>query len=172
MWYAINVKAGKEDQALDLLQETALSAGLEELFVPGAEMRAERDGEQVRTVEPLFPGCVVAVAPGRREVRAALRRARGIDELMGEGRSAEALGDDELAFIDAFTTPGDRVVPFSEGVVDRGRVVVESGPLLGREAMIDRVSHRKRRAYLHTSVAGRDTVAEMGLRLKKKQPNA
>lgn len=171
MWFAINVKPGKEQQALALIQDTAQPAGIQELFVPQAAFQVRRGSEWVETTMPLFPGKLMAVAPSRKEVRTAIRRARGIDELMPDAPSAEELSDDETSFIDGLTQPGNRTVAVSEGYVDEGRVVVVSGPLCGREDLISRVSHRKRSARLSAGVAG-SAAPEVGLRVTRRQEAA
>ncbi|WP_165051497.1 MULTISPECIES: transcription termination/antitermination protein NusG [unclassified Adlercreutzia] len=167
MWFAINVRRGREWEALSLLRDTAVADGLEELFVPSAVTRAVRGGEVVEGAEPLIPGVVVAVAPGRREVRAALRHARGVDEVLASRPGAAEMGEAEVALLCALTRPGRRVVGFSEGLVGPGgEVTVTSGPLCGREGLIRRVSHRGKRAYVRMSVAGREVEARMGLRVR------
>lgn len=170
MWFAINVKPGCEQRALALLQERALPDGLEELFVPQAEMGAPPLEGSSSAAEPLAPGLLVAVAPGRREVRAALRHARGIDELLLDGPGALAMDAREVAFVDGLTRPGRRVVGLSEALAcEGGRLEVTSGPLQGREGLICRVSSRGKRAYVRMSVAGRDVEARMGLRVTRKR---
>ncbi|WP_165249052.1 transcription termination/antitermination protein NusG [Adlercreutzia sp. ZJ141] len=165
MWFAINVKPGCEEQALTLLQKRALSDGLEELFVPRAEVGLPREGSDPPQ-EPLAPGLLVAVAPGRREVRAALRHARGIDELLQDGPSAAEMKPGEVALLGELTRPGHRTVGFSEGHVGTGgAITVTSGPLCGRENLIRRVRNRGKRAYVRMSVAGQEVEAQVGLRV-------
>ncbi|WP_172136361.1 transcription termination/antitermination protein NusG [Adlercreutzia sp. ZJ473] len=173
MWFMINVKPGREEEALSLLRGTASADGLEELFVPSAVMRAVCDGEVVEGAEPLIPGVVVAVAPGRREVRAALRHARGVDEVLARGASAVEMNEAEVAFMNALTRPGRRVVGFSEGLVGAGgEVTVTSGPLQGREGLIRCVSRHNKRAYVRMSMAGHEVEACMGLRVTRQRDAA
>ncbi|WP_165249392.1 transcription termination/antitermination protein NusG [Adlercreutzia sp. ZJ141] len=165
MWFAINVRPGCEERALALLQERALPDGLEELFVPRVEVGAAREGSDPPE-EPLAPGLLVAVAPGKREIRAALRHARGIDELLLDGPSAAEMEPGEVALLGALTCPGHRTVGFSEGLVGTGgAITVTSGPLCGRENLIRRVRHRGKRAYVRMSVAGQEVEAQVGLRV-------
>ncbi|WP_165173313.1 transcription termination/antitermination protein NusG [Adlercreutzia sp. ZJ242] len=172
MWFAINVKPGCEERVLALLQKRALSDGLEELFVPRVEVGSPCGGS-VPPEEPLAPGLLVAVAPGRREVRAALRHARGIDGLLLDGPGAVAMEPGEVALLSALTRPGQRVVALSEGLVGAGgEVEVTSGPLQGREGLIRRISHRGKRAYVRMSVAGRQVEAQVGLRVTCRRKTA
>ncbi|WP_165055344.1 MULTISPECIES: hypothetical protein [unclassified Adlercreutzia] len=169
MWFAINVKPGCEERALALLQEQALLDGLEELFVPRAQMASPR-GESVPLEEPLAAGLLVAVAPSKREVRAALRHARGIDELLLDGPGAAEMEPGEVALLGELTRPGRRTVGFSEGHVGTGgQIEVVSGPLCGREGLIRRVRHRGKRAYVRMTVAGQEVDAQVGLRVTCKR---
>ena len=179
-WFVIPVRAGCEAEALSLLLQSADGSGVKELFVPQAEMRAggaARDGSFGREVVPLVPGCVVAVAPGAGEVRAVLRRARGMAGIAPGGFMP--LGDDEARLLDELTGSGEaelpgeyaqpegRVAAFSEGRQRDGRLVVENGALRGHEPLVRAVSHRKKRAYLSLTLAGRQVDAQVGLRVTR-----
>lgn len=170
-WFAIHVRAGCEADALSLLRQNAPSSGVEELFVPGAEVRAQ-GGDSGREVVPLVPGCVVAVAPSGKEVRRALRRTRDLADLVPDGGGFVALDEDEAALLNALARPGGRVAGFSEGRQERGRLVVERGALAGRESLVRAVSHRKKRAYLSLTFAGREVDAQVGLRVTRGKTGA
>ena len=168
MWFVIHVKPGTEEKAVEILRLSPKSDGLEEVFSPMAVgVRRER-GELVESSKPMLSGCVFAVAPSKWELRACMRRADGVDALFDGERSFEEMTDDEAEFINVFTDAGERTVRMSEGVVDRGRIVVNSGPLVGREGEIRKYSHRNRWAYLDTSVAGTPARAAVGLRVTRK----
>lgn len=167
MWFVIHVKPGTEARAVDLLRESAKDAGLEELFCPSAVVGGVEHGKAVERELPMISGCVVAVAPSKWEVRRCLRRADGVDCLLAGESSFDEMGDEEVEFIEFLTEPGARTVGMSEGVVERGVVRVERGPLVGREQGIRRLSHRKRRAFLQTSIAGEPVDALVGICVRK-----
>lgn len=167
-WFAIHVKPGTESKAVDLLRPTAVGAGLEELFAPMSVIGQVESGQVVEREIPLIPGCVVAVAPSKWELRRCLRKASGIGALYAGDTSFDAMLEDEVELIDSLTEPGNRVVGMSEGVADRGRVTIERGPLAGCEGMVRRFSHRKSRAIMNTSVAGVPAEAQVGLRVTRK----
>lgn len=165
IWFAIHVKPGCEVKAVELLNTSAATAELEELFTPISVIGHREHGETVEREVPFIPGCVVAVAPSKWELRRCLRRADGMSALYDGDVSFDILRDEEAAFINLFTEPGNRVVSMSEGVVSNGRVTVRSGPLAGREQMVRRYSDRRRRAVLDASVAGVPAEAQVGLRV-------
>lgn len=173
MWCVINVRPGCEERALQVIQEHAVSCGLQELFVPRTQVREWRGGEPREYAVPMIPGCVIAVAPSAREVRAALRRARGVDELLrGGARSFEALGEAEAVLLDRLVPAPSRVAAHSEAYLDGVRVVVTSGSLQGLEGAITKVDHHRKRAYVRLSVAGREVEATLGLRVVAKRESA
>lgn len=168
-WFAIHVKPGHEAQAVGLLSATAKDAGLEELFCPMAVF-VRREGGELREEElPMIPGCVVAVAPSKWELRRCLRRADGMEALYDGDTSFDAMSEGEAEFIGLFTEPGRRSVGLSQGTVVNGQVSIESGPLAGREEMVSRFSHRRNRAVLEASVAGVPAEAQLGLRVTRKE---
>ena len=168
-WFAIHVKPGHEAQAVGLLSATAKAAGLEELFCPMAVFTRTEDGELLEEERPMIPGCVVAVAPSKWELRRALRKASGMEALYDGDASFDAMSEDEAEFIGLFTQPGNRTVELSQGTVVNGRVNIESGPLAGREDMVSRYSHRRNRALLPASVAGVPAEAQLGLRVTRQE---
>lgn len=173
-WYAVQVETGREDAACALILRAAQAAGIadafKDLFSPKRRTLAKVRGELVWGLEPLLPGYVIAVA--RRDdldaVATALRRSPRFARLVGQGGAFAPLSDQEVAWICAFTQRGNRTVEMSEGFVEGGRVVVTSGPLVGREALIKRVNRRKRVAYLELRMCGRTVDVRMGLSLVKR----
>lgn len=167
MWFAINAKPGCESRAFDLLRCVAKPAGLLELFVPQACVRTRDNAGCAELLAPMVPGLVVAHAPGTREMRLALRRARGIDELLAEAPSFTQMAEDEAALLLSFLGgPGARVAQPSEGrMLPGGHIEVDEGPLVGRERLVRKVSHRKKLAYLCLPMAGHELDAVVGLRL-------
>ena len=173
-WYAVQVETGREDAACVLVLRTAEAAGLadafDELFSPGRHTLSKVHGKLVEGLEPLLPGYVIAVArPADLDaVAEALRRTPRFARLVGIGGAFAPLSDQEVSWICAFTQRGDRTVEMSEGFVEGGRVVVTSGPLVGKEVLIKKVNRRKRTAEVELSICGRRITAKVGLSLTRK----
>lgn len=162
-WFAIHVKPGTEAQAVELLRGVAKESGLEELFCPMSAIELVRRGELVEEELPMIPGCIVAVSPSKWELRRALRKADGMTALYSDDRRFDAMDEDEAALIGMFTKPGKRIAEMSEGVMDDGHVSIRLGPLAGHEQMVRRYVHRKKRAILAASVAGKPADVQLGL---------
>lgn len=168
MWFVIYVKPGAEEQAVGLLKSTNKGDGLEEVFCPMAECVYCENGEEMRSLIPMFDGCVFAIASNKGELRDCMRRAEGIDELCNCENHFVAMNDGEGDFIDSLASPGKRVVVMSEAVVDdNGSIQIERGPLLGREREIRKRKGMRRWVYLDTSIAGRPASAHIGLRVTR-----
>lgn len=168
-WFAIHVRPGAEERAVEILRPAAEAGGLEELFCPMSHGVRRQGEELVGDTRPTFEGCVFAVAPSKWELRACMRRADGLECLLDGHPSFDALEEGEASFVDSLAAPGERAVAMSEGVVDGGRTVVVSGPLRGREQEIRKYSTHNRWAYLEASVAGRPVIARAGLRVTRKR---
>ncbi len=174
-WYAVQVETGREDLACELILRAARAAGLddafEELFSPKRRTLSKVDGKLVEGFEALLPGYVMAVCRPSdldtvaRALRCSLRFAR----LVSSGGQFASLSDQEVSWICSFTQKECRIVGMSEGFVEGGRVVVTSGPLVGREALIRKVNRRKRTAEVELSICGRRVTAKMGLNLARKE---
>ena len=173
-WYAVQVETGRERAACALVLRTAEAAGLadafDELFSPGRHTLSKVHGKLVEGLEPLLPGYVIAVArPDDLDaVAEALRRTPRFARLVGVGETFAPLSDQEVSWICAFTQRGDRTVEMSEGFVEGGRVVVTSGPLVGKEVLITKVNRRKRTAEVELSICGRKVTTKVGLNLTRK----
>ncbi len=174
-WYAVQVETGREDAACALVLRAAEAAGLadafDELFSPKRRTLSKVRGELAEGLEPLLPGYVIAVArPDDLDaVAEALRRTPRFTRLVGVGETFAPLSDQEVSWICAFTQRGDRTVEMSEGFVEGGRVVVTSGPLVGKEVLITKVNRRKRTAEVELSICGRKVTTKVGLSLVRKE---
>lgn len=106
-WYVVQVMAGREDHARELivqaveLEEKAvceraeaagkLPCGLpvaEEIFVPKARVGVKRDGKWLPGEETLLPGYLVAIARDPDALVRALRRVRGFTRMVRQGNVA------------------------------------------------------------------------------------
>lgn len=171
----MQVETGREDAACELILRAAQAAGLarafDELFSPKRRTLSKVRGELVEGQEPLLPGYVIAVCRPRDldAVATALNRFPRFARLVGAGEAFTPLSDQEVAWISAFTRRESRTVEMSEGFIEKGRVVIASGPLVGHEALLQKVNRRKRFAEVEFSICGRTVRAKVGLNLVKKE---
>lgn len=186
-WYAVQVVAGREDHMRDLIVQAArleeraarerareAREGLEglpvaeEVFVPKARVGVKREGKWLPGKEPLMPGYLVAVTRHPDALARALRRVSGLARVVRQDNVFVPFSDQGVRWLEDQTQRGRRAVPMSEGYVEDGRLHVTQGPLKGREAVIVKVDHRKKVAYLEVEAEGRRIKAQLGIRITRK----
>lgn len=186
-WYAVQVVAGREDHMRDLIAqavrleeravcERARDAGedpeglpvAEDVFVPKARVGVKREGKWLPGEKPLMPGYLVAVTRHPDALARALRRVGGLARVVRQDNVFVPFSEQGVRWLEDQTQRGKRAVPMSEGYVEDGLLHVTQGPLKGREAVIVKVDHRKKVAYLEVEAEGRRIKAQLGIRITRK----
>lgn len=168
MWYVVHVSTGREQAACRLIGERVDPSLFQECFVPRRSMAHRVGGEWRTAEEPLFPGYLIVDTAQPRRMRAALDRLPDFARLLDVDGEFLPLDDEEVAWIDAFTRRGHRVVDMSHAVVEGGIVRIVDGPLVGKEAQVKRINRRKRRAILELRILGRIAEVPVGLEILRK----
>ena len=185
-WYVIQVPSGRERTLAQAIrrvaaeEQTAQGADtepeqiLEECFSPRFQTQKKVHGEWENVEELLFPGYLIAVTAYPDALKLALRRVPEFTRLLAVGETFVPLSESDQDLINTFTREGWRCVPMSFGVTDGDRVLVTSGPLTGKEALIKSVNRRKSLAYLEFQICGRTVTTKVGLGIltKKDTPPA
>lgn len=168
-WYVIQVATGKERVICGLIERAAPEGSLEECFSPSFDTQIKVRGEWVPATKLLFPGYVIAVTSRISKLEAVLRQVPEFTRVLSVGETFVPLHEEDQAWICAFTKKGARTVPMSSGVMEGDRVVVTSGPLVGREALIKSVNRHKSLAFLEFEICGRVVKTKVGLGIVRKR---
>lgn len=135
------------------------------LSLLGIVPRAEPGG--VKRANTTFretqPGYVIVVSDRLDLVIRTLREIPEFTRLLKMGESFVPLAVEERARIEALSNNHNRCIEMSMGVIEHGRVVVQSGPLCGREAMIVSVNRHKNVAFVEFEICGRMVKTKVGL---------
>lgn len=115
MWYVVQTIGGQERQVLDLMEKLIDPELVQELFIPRYEVKKRIQGTWRLRAEVLLPGYVFVVTDSPGKLKEALRAVPKFTRLLGNDDVFTPLDDLEVAFINAFTKPGNRVVEFSSG---------------------------------------------------------
>ncbi|WP_172135663.1 transcription termination/antitermination NusG family protein [Adlercreutzia sp. ZJ473] len=142
---------------------------LRECFVPKARVAQKVDGKWVPCEKVLLPGYLIAVTAHADQLEPVLRRVPDLTRILGNDNAFTPLDASEVAWLEASTSRSDRVVEMSEGCLEGGKLRITSGPLLGKEAWVRKVNHRKKVAYLEMQMFGRTIKAQMGLKVTRKK---
>lgn len=146
------------------------SSVLTECFCPRYLTVRKHHGDWVPCVKPLFQGYIVAVTSDPRAVARACGKLPEFARILTMGDEYVPLSPEEEAWLGAFTEHGERCVPLSRGYKEGDRIVVTEGPLLGKEALIERIDRKRGTAYLTLSMCGRNISTRVGLALVSRRP--
>lgn len=184
-WYVVQVMAGREDhmrseilRAIELEERLASEqaeahsapeppAIAREVFVPKARVGVNRDGKWLPGEETLLPGYLIAITDDPARLSAALRRAEGFARVVRQDNAFVPLPSQSVEWLERQTQRGSGAAEMSEGYVAGGTLHVTAGPLMGREAQVVKVDHRKKRAYLEMEMFGRTVTVQLGLRITR-----
>ncbi|MDO4289597.1 MAG: antiterminator LoaP [Eggerthellaceae bacterium] len=165
-WYVIQTVVGREDHVRKLvLRATDLDERA--CFVPMIRVGVKREGKWLPAEQPLMPGYLIAETAQPERLAQALRRIDGFARLVQKDDVFAPLSDIDVRWIDSQTQGGSSAVAMSEGYIEAGVLHVTSGPLVGREAHIKKVDHRKKAAYLEIEAFGRTITAQLGIKITR-----
>lgn len=142
---------------------------LKECFTPRFVTEKKVRGVWERTESLMLPGYIIAVTSNPIQLYERLRQVHEFTRLLRMGGAFCPLAEEERAWLAAFTVDGDRVIPMSIGVMEGDRVVVQRGPLKGREACIVSVNRRKSLAFIELDMCGRRVKTRIGLGIVRKR---
>lgn len=163
-WYVIQVETGRELVACESIQRAASQydhrrtlecdsdAGpqplLRECFAPRYRGRFKLHGEWHDEDRLLLPGYVIAVTDDPWTLARLLRGPHRMARILTMGETFAPLTSENRAWIERWTTEGDRTVPLSYAHKEGDKIVVTSGALVGFEGMIQRIDRRRCLAYI------------------------
>lgn len=162
-WYVIQVARGREEAMAQLISRVVPADVLQECFYPRFATEIKVRGSWIPVEKPLFPGYLIGVTNNPQKLDRSLIDLPEFARVLMQGDVYAPLAKDERTLIGGFTSPGKRVVPMSMGVKQGDTVVVTSGPLVGRQAMIASVNRRKSIAVLELNLCGRKVTTRVGL---------
>lgn len=164
-WYAIQVERGRERAMATLLTRVVPEGILAEpVFQPRFATEIKVRGSFVSVEKPLLEGYVIASARDAEALEKSLFNVVEFNRLLGTADGPSPLSTEEVALFGGLGEPGARVLPMSWGYkLADGSIMVERGPLTGREHLIVRVDRRKSTALLAVEVAGECLTARAGL---------
>jgi transcriptional antiterminator NusG len=142
---------------------------LEQCFIPDFEELRKVRKEWKKIRRPLFPGYIFLVTARIEPLFFELKKIQGMTKLLATGEEIVPLTESEVDFIKSFGGK-DHLVSMSTGIIEGSKVIVESGPLQGREGLIKKIDRHKRKAWLEMEMFGRLQRVEVGLEITEKIP--
>lgn len=167
-WYVIQVQTGKEEKTADEIRRLIPGEYFSECFIPRSERLRKTEGHWIRQGDILFRGYVFLISDDIEGVSSQLSRIPDFARLLGKHvEQIYAIRRDEAIFLDTFCGRG-RQVDMSYGVIEGDKIIVNSGPLMGREGIINKIDRHKRMAMIGVSMFDRMVEARVGLEIVSK----
>ena len=164
MYYVIQVKTGKEQQAIeDILKNKPDDASFD-VFSPYRKSLRKYKGETKEVIERCFPGYIFVETNNVRELFRQLYFTPGFQKLLGREEGTEnfvPLDKDESRMIDIlYSANNNRITEISNIEVKEGEMIrVLDGPLMGLETQIKKVNLHKRTVLVEFMMCGRLVTA-------------
>lgn len=194
-WLIARVRVGSEEnvrqRCLDYLKQTADSI-IQDCYVFRYEEQRRVRGEWIVQEKILFPGYVFLVVmpesaeiewlsgaveieqmPGDmkperlKEMEQEICCIKGAIGLLKRDGKPAVMNEEEVQLLRMFDDHGQRV-EMSEGVIERSKIKVYSGPLVGKEKYIRKIDRHKRRAFLEMLIFGETKRFQVGLEIVSK----
>ena len=160
MYYVIQVKTGKEQQAIDDILKNKPDDPNFDVFAPYRKALRKFKGQLKEVVERCFPGYIFVETSNVQDLFVQLYWTPGYTRLLG--READTynfvpLDKDESRMIDIlYSRNNDRITEISNIEVKEGEMIrVLDGPLMGLETQIKKVNLHKRMVTIEYMMCGR-----------------
>lgn len=167
MWYVIQVRTGSEENIRLQCVKNISNEILDNCFIPYYEEKKHIQGEWKIQRKILFPGYVFLDSEELSKLYMELKQVTGLTKLLKTGDEVIPLTKEEVEFLWSFG--GDKqIVSVSEGIIENTKVIVTSGPLIGKEGCIKKINRHKRKAFLEVNMFGRVQKIQVGLEIISK----
>ena len=171
MYYVIQVRTGKEQDAINDIMKNKPNDASFDVFSPFRKaIRKYRGGEEREVIERCFPGYVFVETDDVKQLFFELYWIPGFTKLLGrEGDTYNfvPLDKDEARMIDIlYSKNNDRITEISHIEVKEGEMIrVLDGPLAGLETQIIKVNLHKRTVTVGFMMCGRLVTSQGGINI-------
>ena len=170
MYYVIQVKTGKEQQAIeDILKNKPDDASFD-VFAPYRKALRKYKGVMREVVERCFPGYIFVETNDVQRLFKQLYFTPGFQKLLGREADTDnfvPLDKDESRMIDIlYSANNNRITEISNIEVREGEMIrVLDGPLAGLETQIKKVDLHKRTVTVEYMMCGRLVTSNVGINI-------
>ena len=170
MYYVIQVKTGKEQQAIeDILKNKPDDASFD-VFAPYRKSLRKYKGVMREVVERCFPGYIFVETNDVQRLFKQLYFTPGFQKLLGREADTDnfvPLDKDESRMIDIlYRANNNRITEISNIEVREGEMIrVLDGPLAGLETQIKKVDLHKRTVTVEYMLCGRLVTSKVGINI-------
>lgn len=170
MYYVIQVKTGKEQQAIDDILKNKPDEEFFDVFAPYRKIIKKFHGVEKEVVERCFPGYIFVETNDVKQLFKQLYFTPGFTKLLGREADTDnfvPLDKDESRMIDIlYSKNSNRITEISNIEVKEGeRIRVLDGPLMGLETKIKKVNLHKRTVTIEYMMCGRLVTSSIGINI-------
>lgn len=168
MWYVMQVRTGKEEKTIFMIEQHTADKRFGTCFLPRYERQRKYAGSWNLKQEILFPGYVFV---DTEEIEAFYLSLKGVPELtklLGNGELWTPVDEMDLKILHHLLDEC-HLVGMSEGVIEDTKIKIEKGPLKGMDAQIRRVDRHRRTAVVELQMFGRLQEIEVGVEILRKE---
>ena len=170
MYYVVQVKTGKEQQAIEDILMNKPDDPSFDVFAPHRKSIRKYKGVEKEVIERCFPGYVFVETDNVKGLFEQLYWTPGFTKLLG--READTnnfvpLNKDESRMIDIlYARNNDRITEISNIEVREGEMIrVLDGPLAGLETQIIKVNLHKRKVTVAHTFCGRYVTSDIAINI-------
>jgi len=167
MWYAIQVLTGQESLTITLIHALIGENYYEDLFIPEKELLLQKQGEWKKVKSLMFPGYIFAVTDHAEELFLQLKTVPKLTKLLSVGEEIVPISRWEELLLQELTNQ-NHLAEFSSGFFEGDYLIIEKGPLSGKEALVRKIDRHKRTAMLEVEMFGQKIQIKMGLEVVRK----
>lgn len=170
MWYAVQIETGREDKIRDYCCSVVNHDSYNDMFILKFCRKRRYYGRWHKESKPIFPGYMFIDTDTPLAVYQELKKIPRLTRLLG--REVDVFLPIEESKEQLFKSMIDDnyEVPSSSGVIEGDTVIITSGALKGKEALIKRIDRHKRVAILQMEMfGGFVTNVELGLEVVGKR---
>ena len=170
MYYVIQVKTGKEQEAIDDILKNKPDDPTFDVFAPYRKEMRKYKGQYKEVIERCFPGYIFVETSNVKDLFIQLYWTPGFAKLLG--READTnnfvpLDKDESRMIDIlYAKNSNRITEISNIEVKEGEMIrVLDGPLMGLETQIKKVNLHKRKVTVEYMLCGRLVSSDIAINI-------
>lgn len=167
-WYAVQVRNGNENEIVRKCEILLDKNILNECFIPRCKRLKKFKGKWIIQEETLFKGYVFMITNHVDELYNELKKIPELTKLLGkDNEDIFPIYEQEVEYLLSFGGK-KHVVEMSSGYIQKGKIYITKGPLIGEEGNIKKIDRHKRIAYVEVSLFGQVTTVQVGLEIVSK----
>ncbi len=164
MWYVIKVDTGSEEYTLELIKKIIDVESFGRVFLPKVVFRKKIRNEWQDVYRPFVPGYMFFETDNPWKLFFELKKVPKHTTLIRIYEDIIPVSADEERFIKNLLSDDD-VLEMSTGYKEGDTIIIDGGPLKGKEAIVTKINAHKRTAFVSTEMFGRMMKLKVGMEM-------